>query len=230
MTRGRAHDGHRALAVYVALARRSGQDLMTKPIVLSRRRTAIAAIASLALWVGACSPEYRASFLSTDITGSEFGHDFRLTGHDGKSYSLADFRGKVVAIFFGYTFCPDVCPTTLLELAGALKHLGPSANRVQVLFVTVDPERDSPQVLQRYVTAFNPGFLGLYGASDALAATAREFKVFYAKHPGPSPQAYTMDHSAGTYIYDTQGRLRLFVSYGRGAQVYAHDINLLLKQ
>ena len=184
----------------------------------------------LALLLTGCDQTAPEPFMSTDITGSTFGRDFRLTGHDGRDYGLGDFRGKVVVIFFGYTFCPDVCPTTLLELAGAVKQLGPPARRVQVLFVTVDPERDTPEILKKYVTAFNPGFLGLYGSPDALAATAKEFKVFYVKHSGASPQAYTIDHSAGTYIYDTEGRLRLFVSYGRGAQVYAHDINLLLKQ
>lgn len=196
----------------------------------SQRLVIIATLMSLALWLGGCSPQESEHFMSTDITGSDFGRDFNLTGHDGKQRTLGDFKGKVVVIFFGYTFCPDVCPTTLLELAGALKQLGPSADRVQVLFVTVDPERDRPEVLKRYVTAFNPGFLGLYSSADTLAATAKEFKVFYAKHPGPSPQAYAMDHSAGTYIYDMTGRLRLFVSYGRGAQVFAHDIALLLKR
>jgi protein SCO1/2 len=189
-----------------------------------------ASIAAVSLSLAGCNLTSDRQFMSTDITGSKFGRDFRLTGHDGRTYSLSDFRGKVVVIFFGYTFCPDVCPTTLLELANALKQLGPSAQRVQVLFVTVDPERDTPEVLKRYVTAFNPGFLGLYGSADTLAATAKEFNVFYAKHPGPSPQTYSMDHSAGTYIYDMAGRLRLFVSYGRGAAVYAHDIGLLLKQ
>jgi protein SCO1/2 len=197
---------------------------------LHHRRLLVAAVASLVVWFSACSRDDRPSFLATDITGSNFGHDFSLKGHDGRTYSLADFRGKVVAIFFGYTHCPDVCPTTLLELTGALKQLGPDGARVQILFVTVDPERDTPEVLKGYVTAFNGAFIGLRGSPEALAATAKEFKVSYTKRAGPSPQAYTMDHSAGTYLYDPAGRLRLYVSYGRGAQVYAHDIALLLKQ
>lgn len=193
------------------------------------RHVAIAAVMMLACCLGDCTPQNSERFLSTDITGSNFGRDFTLTSHDGRQRTLADFKGKVVVIFFGYTSCPDVCPTTLLELSGAMKALGPDAAKTQVLFVTVDPERDTPEVLKGYVSAFNGAFLGLYGSPDVLVATAKEFKVFYSKQPGPSPAAYSMDHSAGTYIYDQAGRLRLFVSYGRGAQVIAHDITLLLR-
>ncbi len=164
----------------------------------------------------------------TDITGAKFGRDFRLTDHNGRERTLADFRGKVVTVFFGYTHCPDVCPTVLAEMAQVMRELGPDAEKVQVLFVTVDPERDTPAVLQRYVPAFHPGFLGLYGDADAIARTAREFKIVYQKQALPGG-GYTVDHSAGTYIYDPEGRLRLYASYGSGAAKLLHDIRILLQ-
>jgi protein SCO1/2 len=169
-------------------------------------------------------------FQSTDITGAEFGKAFLLTDHNGKVRSLEDFRGKIVVVFFGFTHCPDVCPTTLAELAGAVKKLGPKGKKVQVLLVTVDPERDTPEVLAKYVTAFGPEFLGLRGSAEETARVAKEFKVIYQKVAGPRPENYTMDHSAGSYVFDTRGRLRLYVGYGKGADVFAHDIELLLKQ
>ena len=170
------------------------------------------------------------AFKSTDITGANFGKDFQLTDHNGKARSLADFKGRVVVLFFGYTHCPDVCPTTLAELALVMKQLGVDAKKVQVLFVTVDPERDTPQLLAQYVPSFDPGFVGLYGDLEATARTAKEFKVVYQKVAGSSPDNYTMDHSAGTYVFDQAGRLRLFVSYGQGATVLMHDIRILLAQ
>ena len=170
------------------------------------------------------------SFLSTDITGADFGKAFVLTDHDGKQRSLEDFRGKVVVMFFGFTHCPDVCPTTLAELAGAVKQLGPAGEKVQVLLVTIDPERDTPELLAKYVTAFNPKFLALRGSSEETARVAKEFKVIYQKAAGSRAEDYSMDHSAGSYLFDRQGRLRLYVGYGRGADVFAHDIDLLLKQ
>ena len=170
------------------------------------------------------------SFQSTDITGADFGKAFALTDHNGKPRTLEDFRGQVVVMFFGFTHCPDVCPTTLAELAVAVKKLGPSGEKVQVLLVTVDPERDTAELLAKYVTAFNPKFLGLRGSADETARVAKEFKVIYQKVAGPRPDNYSMDHSAGSYIFDRQGRLRLYVGYGRGADVFAHDIDLLLKQ
>lgn len=166
-------------------------------------------------------------FQLTDITDAPFGHGFSLTDHNGQARSLADFRGKVVAVFFGFTHCPDVCPTTLAEMAQVLSELGPDAQRVQVLFITVDPDRDTPEVLKQYVPSFNPGFLGLSGDSDAIARTAKEFKVFYQKQPLPGG-GYSVDHSAGTYIFDPAGRLRLYASYGRGAPALLHDIRILL--
>ena len=168
------------------------------------------------------------AFKSTDITGANFGKDFQLTDHNGKARSLADFKGKVVVLFFGYTHCPDACPTTLAELALVMKQLGADSKKVQVLFVTVDPERDTPRLLAQYVPSFDPGFVGLYGDLDATARTANEFKVVYQKVAGSSPDNYTMDHSAGTYVFDQAGRLRLYVSYGQGATVLLHDIRILL--
>ena len=169
------------------------------------------------------------SFQATDLTGASFGRDFELTAPDGKPRRLADFRGKAVVMFFGYTQCPDVCPTTLAALAGAMKQLGADADRVQVLFVTIDPERDTPALLSQYVPAFDPRFLGLYGDADATARTAKEFKIIYQKVPGAAPGSYTMDHSAGTYIFDPQGRLRLYVSNGQGPEVFAHDLRELVR-
>jgi len=185
-------------------------------------------LVALVLTLTACSaggPKFQAS----DITGSSFGRDFELKDPQGKTRRLADFKGKAVVLFFGYTQCPDVCPTTLAALAEAMKQLGPDADRVQVLFVTVDPERDTPQLLAQYVPAFDPRFLGLYGDADATSRTAKEFKVIYQKVPGASPGTYTMDHSAGTYVFDPQGRLRLYVANGQGPDVFVHDLRELLR-
>jgi protein SCO1/2 len=171
----------------------------------------------------------RPGFRSTDITGAPYGQALELTDHNGRPRTLQDFRGKALVVFFGFTHCPDVCPITLSELARALKQLGADAQRVQVVMITVDPERDTPEVLKRYVTALDPGFLGLTGDAQAIAAAAREFKVFYQKSPGATPQAYSVDHSSGTFVYDAAGRLRLLVGYGQGADVFAHDIGQLLR-
>ena len=190
-------------------------------------RAILAALAAVALLSG-CGQQ-APSFKGADVTGASFGRDFALTGHDGKPRTLADFRGKAVVLFFGYTQCPDVCPTTLAELAEVMKQLGPDADRVQVLFVTVDPDRDTAQLLAQYVPAFNPAFLGLYGDADAIARTAKEFRVFYQKQPGRTPGTYTVDHSAGTFVFDPQGRLRVYVSYGQGPDVFVHDIRELLR-
>jgi protein SCO1/2 len=177
---------------------------------------------------GCNAPSKGPAFELTDITGAEFGRDIRLTDHTGKPRALADFKGKVVAVFFGYTHCPDVCPVTMSEFAMVAKELGKDAERMQVLFITVDPERDTPEVLAKYVPAFNPTFLGLYGDAEATTRTAKEFKVFFNKQPA-SGGSYSVDHSAGTYIYDPAGRLRLFASYGQGAPKLLHDIRLLLQ-
>ncbi|HVS27437.1 MAG TPA: SCO family protein [Burkholderiales bacterium] len=186
-------------------------------------------LASFAALLAGCGAP-KETFQSTDITGADFGRDFHLTDHNGKARSLADFKGKVVVLFFGYTHCPDVCPTTLAEFALTMKELGEDAKKVQVLFVTVDPERDTPALIAQYVPSFNPGFLGLYGDAQATAAVAKEFKIVYQKNAGSRPGEYTMDHSAGTYVFDPSGKLRLFVSYGQGAQVLLRDIKILLAQ
>ena len=185
------------------------------------------ALLVVALAVAACGrdgPKFRAS----DVTGASLGRDFALTDHNGKARTLADFRGKVVVVFFGYTQCPDVCPTTLATLAEAKRRLGPEGDKVQVLFVTVDPERDKPELLSHYVTAFDASFLGLYGDAEATARTAKEFKILYQKQPGRTPETYTVDHSAGTFVFDTEGRLRLYVGHGQDAEFFAHDLRELL--
>ncbi len=197
--------------------------------VSALRRCVAAALCVLAVAaVAGCGPAPPA-FKSSDVTGTTYGRELSLTGHDGKPRTLADFRGKVVVLFFGYTQCPDVCPTMLAELADVMKQLGPDAARVQVLLATIDPERDTPELMSRYVPAFNPSFIGLSGDAEATARTAKEFRVFYQKQPGRTPGTYTMDHSAGTFIFDPQGRLRLYVSYGQAPEVFVHDIRELLR-
>jgi protein SCO1/2 len=192
--------------------------------------SAVRLLAMLALVAGLAGCTQKQSFRSTDITGADFGKGFTLTDHNGVPRTLPDFKGKVVVMFFGFTHCPDVCPTTLAAMKEAMKRLGADAERVQVLLVTVDPERDTPEVLKQYVTAFDPRFLGLTGDAQAIARTTREFKVIAQKNPGPDPQNYTMDHSAGTYLFDAQGRLRLFMGYGQGPDVLVHDVRALLAQ
>ena len=187
-----------------------------------------ATLVALVLALAGCGRE-APQFKSSDVTGTGFGRDFALTDHTGAPRTLADYRGKVVVLFFGYTQCPDVCPTTLAMLADALQQLGPDAARVQVLFATIDPERDTRELLASYVTAFNPTFAGLSGDAEATARVAKEFKILYQKQPGRTPGSYTMDHSAGTFVFDPQGRLRLYVSYGQGADVFVHDLRLLLR-
>jgi len=188
----------------------------------------VAALAC-ALALAACDAG-RAPFRNTDVTGAEFGKGFELTDHHGKPRTLADYKGKVVTIFFGYTQCPDVCPTTLSEMAQVMKLLGDRAADVQVLFVTVDPERDTRELLSNYVPAFDPRFVGLFGDLAATARVAREFKVFYQKVPGSTPGTYSMDHTAGSFVFDRQGRLRLFVKHGQGAEPLAADLRRLLDE
>lgn len=167
-------------------------------------------------------------FNSIDITGADFGKDFKLTDHTGKVRTLADFKGNAVVIFFGYTNCPDVCPTTMSDLNQALNLLGTDAHKVKVLFVTVDPERDTQALLAKYVPAFNPDFIGLYGDEAATAKTAKDFRIFYEKNKRDSNGNYSVDHSAGTYVFDPSGKLRLFMKYGQGAESMAHDLRELL--
>jgi len=168
------------------------------------------------------------AFQATDITGATFARDFRLTDHNGQVRTLADFRGKVVAVFFGYIHCPDVCPTTLADFAAALQQLGPQADQVQVIFVTLDPQRDTPDLLKQFVPAFNPGFLGMVTDAETLRQLAKEYKVVYQKTSVKATDDYLIDHSAGTYIYDPQGNLRLLMPYGSSPDVIAQDLKTLL--
>lgn len=179
--------------------------------------------------------EPAAKFNATDITGAEWARGFELPDHTGKRRTLADFRGKAVLVFFGYTSCPDACPTALAEMAQVVDRLGPDGERVQGLFVTVDPERDTPERLARYVTAFHPSFLGLRGSPDELEKTAREFKGYFRKaDPAPSGHShddggYMVDHSTAIFLFDPQGRVRLYVSQnGRSVDAMVADVRRLL--
>jgi protein SCO1/2 len=167
-------------------------------------------------------------FNAVDITGADYASDFVLSDQTGKQRALADFKGKVVVLFFGYTHCPDVCPTTMADLAKVMKQLGADAASTQVLFVTLDPKRDTPTLLSRYVPAFNPNFLGLYGDEAATKKVAKDFHIFYEVRPGASPDSYTVDHTAGTFVFDREGRLRLFLNYGMAPEKIAADMKRLL--
>lgn len=200
------------------------------------KRNTLKLIASGAVLAGvigilsACS-DSKPQFAAIDVTGADYAKDFQLTDHDGQPRSLQDFRGKIVVLFFGYTQCPDVCPTSMTELVEVKKLLGADGDKLQGLFVTVDPARDTPELLKAYMANFDPTFLALYAASpEKLAALAKDYKVYYKKVEGKTPTSYTMDHSAGSYIYDTDGKLRLYTRYGSGAPAMASDIKLLLQQ
>lgn len=187
------------------------------------RRFCSITICSLAL-AAAC--DSRPQFKSTDLTGAPYGHTFELTDHTGKPRRLEDFRGKAVVLFFGFTHCPDVCPTTLADISHAVKTLGPDAERVQVVMVSVDPERDTQEALAKYVTAFDPRFIGLRGDMEATRKVAQEFKIYFEKRKQGT--SYTVDHSAQSYVIDPQGRLRLLVRHDRIAQDLAADLRTVL--
>ena len=174
------------------------------------------------------TPTTKIAFVNTDITGIDYARTFSLTDHNGKVRSLEDFRGKLVLLFFGYTQCPDVCPTTLSEMANVMKLLGKDADKVQVLFITVDPDRDTVKLLSSYVPSFYPSFLGLVGDKAATEVVIKEFKLFVQKIPAKAGSGYTIDHTAGSYLFDTQGRIRLFIRHGQGAEPIAQDIRALL--
>jgi protein SCO1/2 len=180
----------------------------------------------LGLLLGACSPP--AKFNATELTGIDWGKDFALTDHHGKPRRLGDFKGRAVIMFFGYTQCPDICPTTMSTMRDLMGKLGPDAERVQVIFVTVDPERDTPQLLAHYVPSFHPSFIGLYGDATATEATAKEFKIFYRKQPGQASSTYSVDHTAGSYVFDPRGRLRLYLRHGETPERIAQDLKRLL--
>jgi len=175
-----------------------------------------------------CGKAGAPQFKAIDITGADYARELELTDADGRVRRLSDFKGKVTVVFFGFTQCPDVCPTTLLELAAVRKALGSQGDKVQGVFVTVDPERDTPQLLKAYVDNFGAGFVALRGSAEQTRAVAKHFKVYYAKVPGKLEGSYTVDHTAGSYIFDTQGRVRLFTRYGGGAEALQHDLQLLL--
>ncbi len=193
------------------------------------RYGALLLVLTLALAAGCDKPTPKPAYRGSDITGVDFGRRMELTDHDGRRRSLADFRGKLVVLFFGYTHCPDVCPTTLSDMAQAMRLLAPDeAARVQVLFVTVDPERDTPEMLKAYVPYFHPAFLGLHGTPEEVARAAREFRITYRKHKEPGATDYLVDHTAGSYVLDATGRLRLFLPFAHRPEDIAHDLKTLL--
>jgi protein SCO1/2 len=170
----------------------------------------------------------KGGFKAIDITGADYGSKLSLPDQNGQVRTLADFKGKTTVVFFGYTQCPDVCPTTMAELAQVKKALGKDGEQLQGVFITIDPERDTPELLKAYMSSFDPSFIALRGTPEQTAATAKDFKVFYAKVPGKSEGSYTMDHTAGSYIFDSTGRLRLFTRYGSGAEALTADLKALL--
>lgn len=191
------------------------------------RRTALTIFPAAVLAAAGCT-DSKPQFKSVDITGVDYAHDFQLTDHNGQSRGLKDFRGKAVVVFFGYTQCPDVCPTTLAELAQTKKLLGAEGEKVQGVFVTVDPERDTPEVLKAYMANFDPSFVALRPTPQQLEALAKDFKMYYKKVEGKTAGTYTMDHGAASYVYDPEGKLRLYTRYGSGVQALADDLKLLL--
>lgn len=192
-------------------------------------RWALIMLTGAALGMAAGCTEQKTAFASVDVTGADYAQKFALTDQFGKPRTQADFLGKIVVVFFGFAQCPDVCPTTMAELAEVKKLLGKDGNKLQVVFITVDPDRDTAPVLKAYMENFDPGFIALRGSPEELAATAKHFKIYYKKVEGKTPGSYTMDHSAGSYVLDTQGRVRLFTRYGSGAAALAQDVKLLLK-
>lgn len=182
------------------------------------------------LLMAACNAPTTPVFKGVDLTGANYAQSLNLSDQDGRMRSLADFRGKVLVVFFGYTQCPDVCPTTMAELAEVKRSLGADGERVQGIFVTVDPERDTALLLKAYLASFDKSFVALRGSEEQTKAAAREFKVFYAKVPGKTDSSYTMDHTAASFIFDTLGRVRVFTRYGTGAQALTDDIKVLLAE
>jgi len=185
----------------------------------------VAAVAGLQL--AGCT-EAKPSFNAVDITGADYARDFSLTDADGKVRTLADFKGKAVVLFFGYAQCPDVCPTTMSEMAQVKQQLGADGDKLQVVFITVDPARDTPEVMKAYMGAFDPSFVALIPTPDQLAQVAKDFKVYFKKVDGKTPTSYSMDHSAASFVYDPQGRLRLYARYGAGVAPMVSDLKTLL--
>jgi protein SCO1/2 len=201
--------------------------------MMNRRQFVVGAVATVSLV--ACdkggapgAPSAPVSFKAVDITGAQYARSLSLTDQFGNPRTLADFRGKVVVVFFGYTQCPDVCPTTMAELAQVKKALGADGERLQAVFVTVDPERDKPELLKQYMAGFDASFIALRGNAEQTAAAAKEFKVFFAKVPGKTESSYTVDHTAGSFLFDPQGRVRLFARHGSGSEAMIADVRTLL--
>lgn len=207
---------------------------MKKSLMLpSRRRfvntlTGAVVLATTAGLLAACSAD-KPQFKSIDLTGADYAQGFSLADQDGQVRTLKDFAGKIVVVFFGFTQCPDVCPTSLAELAEVKKLLGPDGDKLQAIFITVDPERDTPELLKAYMGNFDPSFVALRPTLEQLPGVAKDFKIYYKKVDGKTPTSYTMDHSAGSYIFDGKGRVRLYNRYGSGAEALTSDIRLLLK-
>ncbi|MBP6394851.1 MAG: SCO family protein [Giesbergeria sp.] len=199
------------------------------------KRNALQLIAISALSISAtavltaCS-ESAVEFRGVNITGADYARDFSLTDHNGQRRSIKDFQGKVVIVFFGFTQCPDVCPTSMQELAQVKQELGADGDRLQGIFISVDPERDTLEMLKAYMANFDPGFLALRPTPEELPALTKNFKIYYKKVDGTTPTSYTMDHSAGSYVYDPQGRLRIYHRYGSGAEALTQDVRTLLKE
>ncbi|RMX10664.1 SCO family protein [Vandammella animalimorsus] len=202
-----------------------------KPVRALRSRLLTAALAGAALLglAGCTGSEPAAKFHTLDISGVDYAKGFSMPDAHGQQRSLADFAGKVVFVYFGFAQCPDICPTTMLEMAEVKKLLGEDGDKLQIVFVTVDPERDTPEVMRAYMQSFDPQAVALVGNAEQIAAMARDFKVFYEKKPGSTPDTYTIDHSASGYMYDPQGRLRLYVRYGTPVDQIAADVRQLLQ-
>lgn len=193
----------------------------------SRRRLAAWALLAATLGLSACTPQ-KPAFNAIDITGANYAQDFALPDTEGRLRTMKDFKGKLVVVFFGFTQCPDFCPATMTELAEVKRQLGVDGNKLQGVFISVDPERDTPVVLKAYMASFDPSFVALAATPEQLAALAKDFKVYYKKVDGKTPGSYTMDHSAGSYVYDTEGRIRLYTRYGTGPQALVADLKQLL--
>jgi len=197
-------------------------------------RSALLAVALSSALVGCdkpgASPPPAVAFRGADITGAEYARTLALPDVNGQPRTLGDFKGKVTVVFFGYTQCPDVCPTTMTELAQVKKSLGADGDKLQAVFVTIDPERDTPEILKSYMASFDPSFVALRGTLEQTQAAAKEFKVYFAKVPGKTEGSYTMDHSAGAFVLDTKGNVRLFERYGAGADGLTADVKALIAQ
>ncbi|NYT75610.1 SCO family protein [Alcaligenaceae bacterium] len=192
-----------------------------------RRIMALSAALALSATLVACGDK-QVEFKGSDISGTHLGKEMVMQDASGQKRTLADYKGKVKVVFFGYTQCPDVCPTSMAELAATMELLGDDADKVQVIMISVDPDRDTPEILAAYTSAFNPGFIGLSGTHQQLATTAKSFKAYYAKSAGPTPEQYTMDHAASFYILDKEGEARVLVSGNASADDIASDIKQLL--